>query len=241
MWSHYYHRSKSSMVCVGQWAVDDRWGGSIRLMTDEVGASDWWPMRWEHPIDDRWDGRSIRLMTDEMGEASDWWPMRWEKHPIDDRWDGSIRLMTDEMGASDWWPMRWEHPIDDRWDGSIRLMTDEMGEASDWWPMRWEHLIVLLYIKEFMMKGHLSCRGTFYGMLRCITWRQDWLYSWPVFKGHSYEGTPVIRGHFLRTVSYLPHVKEPVMRQDWLYRCPIFPMLGNLWWRDTCHVGTPVM
>ena len=21
-------------------------------------------------------------------------------------------------------------------------------------------------------------------------------------------------------------------------RCPIFPMLRNLWWRDTCHVGT---
>ena len=21
-------------------------------------------------------------------------------------------------------------------------------------------------------------------------------------------------------------------------RCPIFPMLKNLWWRDTCHVGT---
>ena len=36
----------------------------------------------------------------------------------------------------------------------------------------------------------------------------------PVFKGHYDErtGQPVIRGHFLRTVSSLPHVKEPVMK-----------------------------
>ena len=26
------------------------------------------------------------------------------------------------------------------------------------------------------------------------------------------RGHPVIRGHFLRTVSYLPHVKEPVTK-----------------------------
>ena len=26
------------------------------------------------------------------------------------------------------------------------------------------------------------------------------------------RGGPVIRGHFLRTVSYLPHVKEPVTK-----------------------------
>ena len=26
------------------------------------------------------------------------------------------------------------------------------------------------------------------------------------------RGQPVIRGHFLKTVSYLPHVKEPVMK-----------------------------
>ena len=33
-----------------------------------------------------------------------------------------------------------------------------------------------------------------------------------MLRGHSDEGTPVIRGHFLRMVSYLPHVKEPVMK-----------------------------
>ena len=26
------------------------------------------------------------------------------------------------------------------------------------------------------------------------------------------KGHPVIRGHFLRTVSYIPHVKEPVTK-----------------------------
>ena len=34
----------------------------------------------------------------------------------------------------------------------------------------------------------------------------------PVFKGHCDEGHPVIRGHFLRTMSYIPHVKEPVTK-----------------------------
>ena len=43
------------------------------------------------------------------------------------------------------------------------------------------------------------------------------------------RGHPVIRGHFLRTVSYLPHVKEPVMKGHLscrdtfspIYRCPL--------------------
>ena len=30
------------------------------------------------------------------------------------------------------------------------------------------------------------------------------------------RGQPVIRGHFLKTVSYLPHVKEPVMKGHFL-------------------------
>ena len=43
------------------------------------------------------------------------------------------------------------------------------------------------------------------------------------------RGHPGMRGHFLRTVSYLPHVKEPVMKghlscRDTFYgilRCPL--------------------
>ena len=43
------------------------------------------------------------------------------------------------------------------------------------------------------------------------------------------RGHPVIRGHFLRTVSYLPHVKEPVMKGhlscrdtfSGILRCPL--------------------
>ena len=43
------------------------------------------------------------------------------------------------------------------------------------------------------------------------------------------RGRPVIRGHFLRTVSYLPHVKEPVTKGhlscsdafSGLLRCPL--------------------
>ena len=39
----------------------------------------------------------------------------------------------------------------------------------------------------------------------------------------------MIRGHFLKTVSYLPHVKEPVMKGhlscrdtfSWILRCPL--------------------
>ena len=43
------------------------------------------------------------------------------------------------------------------------------------------------------------------------------------------KGHPVIRGHFLRTVSYLPHVKEAVMKGhlscrdtfSGILRCPL--------------------
>ena len=43
------------------------------------------------------------------------------------------------------------------------------------------------------------------------------------------SGHPVIRGHFLKTVSYLPHVKEPVTKGllscrdtfSWILRCPL--------------------
>ena len=49
-----------------------------------------------------------------------------------------------------------------------------------------------------------------------VNWKTiyDLLYRDTAMRGH-----PVIRGHFLKTVSYLSHVKE-------------------LWRRDTCHVGT---
>ena len=36
-------------------------------------------------------------------------------------------------------------------------------------------------------------------------------------------GHPVIRGHFLRTVSYLPHVKEPVMKGHFLSDIEVSP------------------
>ena len=53
----------------------------------------------------------------------------------------------------------------------------------------------------------------------------------PVFKGHCDEGTTCDQGtlsqngvHFLRTVSYLPHVKEPTMKghlSSRILRCPL--------------------
>ena len=42
------------------------------------------------------------------------------------------------------------------------------------------------------------------------------------------RGHPQIRGHLLKTVSYLPDVKEPVMK-------------GHMSCRDICHVGTSVI
>ena len=43
------------------------------------------------------------------------------------------------------------------------------------------------------------------------------------------RGHPVVKGHFLKTVSYLPHVKEPVKKGhlscrdtfSWILRCPL--------------------
>ena len=54
-----------------------------------------------------------------------------------------------------------------------------------------------------------------------------------VHKGHSDERTSCVRGCFLRTVSYLPHVKEPVTKGHLSYRdtfdgilkCPLKTML----------------
>ena len=34
----------------------------------------------------------------------------------------------------------------------------------------------------------------------------------PIFKGSLTRGHPVITGRIFRTMSYLPHVKEPVMK-----------------------------
>ena len=46
------------------------------------------------------------------------------------------------------------------------------------------------------------------------------MYSKPVFKGHDDERTPTDQG----TLS-----QNGVLSS---------PMLKNLWWRDTCHIGT---
>ena len=51
----------------------------------------------------------------------------------------------------------------------------------------------------------------------------------------------MIRGHFLRTVSYLPHVKEPVMKGhlscrdtfSWILRCPLKTGCTVPWYQVT--------
>ena len=66
------------------------------------------------------------------------------------------------------------------------------------------------------------------------------------------RGQPVIRGHFLRTVSYLPHVKEPVTKGHLscrdtfsrILRCPLktgFTVQLNLSSMDTLLRGHPLI
>ena len=57
-------------------------------------------------------------------------------------------------------------------------------------------------------------------------------------KDNAMTGRPVIRGDFLRTVSYLPHVKEPVTKGylscsdtvSGILRCPLKTGF-TVWWQ----------
>ena len=89
---------------------------------------------------------------------------------------------------------------------------------NEYWPLIWLLLIVILYWSILRVPvDSLTCEPAVddYGIISRLTTAT----VKPVFKGHCDEGTPCDQG----TLS------------EW---CPIFPMLKNLWWRDTCHIGT---
>ena len=85
--------------------------------------------------------------------------------------------------------------------------------------MSWDIIFNLLKICYILFKLHMDMWQYFLPIQGSVTVFFTYTVK-PVFKGHCDEGTPCDQG----TLSQK--------------RCPIFPMLRNMWRRDTCHVGT---